>query len=596
MKIKYLLTGLLASILAITSCQDPDDLVRTDNSNITGLTVKGHLVAKEELECAAVIDKNNGTIKIQVPYYISDTQEIQGDLTQMKINASLPVGAQFRPSISGIHDLVEGINTTLVYEDGTKENYKITAEYVKSSAAQILKFTLADYPRATIRIEEPETEGGIGRIVIFKTTSALDPILKNAQIQLETSPWATNSITESIDISEPKEITITSQDGKITRKYRTEISTPTYVQEGKIGFISSLFGFQPTTVNPMGFVAGENRTMAVVGDYLIIGSISNDLIVFDRYSGKKLDKVVNTTGVLGGKTFHAITSDDNDVLVGISFAAANNQWAPNRIFEVYAWENGIENAPRKVYSTDVVTNAAFDAYKTKTFDIGRTVSIKGSISGNAQIMTVASTILRVIRLKIVNGQVDGNPNLIAPPGSVSMSNVTKAIPLSTDDNTGYIYGSSNDKRITYYVNPDRTSVAFSPKGNWWPTDVKGIDYIEFNGVKLVGIQNGSTNTAHRLCVVDLSPMTPAAFATSQIMDSRLENYDSSFPGPQNSSITGMTSVYGFVPGTFTVGANANKTGDVCFGHSIDGTAVQVYLLTSDQGVIAYELTKFNMNN
>lgn len=593
MKIKYLYTGLLISMLAIAGCQDPDDLVRTNSANVTGLTVKGRLVSNEDKEYDAVVDKNNGTIVVQVPYYVSDTEEIQGDLTQMKVSASLPVGAQFQPSIAGIHDLEEGISTTLVYEDGTRENYKITAKYTKSSAAKILKFTLVDYPRATIRIDEPATEGGTGKIVIYKTSSVLDPILKNANIELQTSPWATNSITGNIDISNPQEITVTSQDGKVTQKYITEVTTPSYVEEGKVGTISALFGFQPTTVNPLGFVKAENRTMTVVGDYLVIGSTSNNLIVFDRYTGKKIEKTINTTGIPTGLC-HAVTSDDNGILITATFAAANNQWVSNNEFTVYAWLNGIESAPQKIFSTNILTNAALSEFKAKTYDVGRMLSIKGNITGNAQILTVSPAIYRIIRLKIANGQVDGNLSLIIPPGDVSMSNVTKAIPLSTDDNTGYVYGSSNSKMLTYYVNPDRTFVAFSPKGNWWTTDTKGLAYTEFNGMKLVGIQNGN-GSAHRLCVANLNPMTAGAFATSQIMDSRLENHDPNFSGTANTSVTGMTSAGNFVPNTIVLGPNANGTGDVCFGRSADGTAVQVYLLTTDQGVLAYELTKFDMS-
>jgi hypothetical protein len=41
MKMKYLFHGLLASILLITACQEPDDLVRSDSENINILSVKG---------------------------------------------------------------------------------------------------------------------------------------------------------------------------------------------------------------------------------------------------------------------------------------------------------------------------------------------------------------------------------------------------------------------------------------------------------------------------------------------------------------------------------------------------------------------------
>ena len=45
MKMKYLFHGLLASILLITACQEPDDLVRSDSENINILSVKGSLIS-----------------------------------------------------------------------------------------------------------------------------------------------------------------------------------------------------------------------------------------------------------------------------------------------------------------------------------------------------------------------------------------------------------------------------------------------------------------------------------------------------------------------------------------------------------------------
>lgn len=51
----------------------------------------------------------------------------------MKVSASLPVGAKFSPSISGIRDLVSGFQSTLVKEDGSKITYTFKAAYVKSN-------------------------------------------------------------------------------------------------------------------------------------------------------------------------------------------------------------------------------------------------------------------------------------------------------------------------------------------------------------------------------------------------------------------------------------------------------------------------------
>ena len=76
--------------------------------------------------------KENGTVKIIVPYYISDTEASQGDLTRMKRSAELPSGATFSPALTGIHDLEKGYSSNLLYEDGRVQPLTFKAEYLKS--------------------------------------------------------------------------------------------------------------------------------------------------------------------------------------------------------------------------------------------------------------------------------------------------------------------------------------------------------------------------------------------------------------------------------------------------------------------------------
>lgn len=56
----------------------------------------------------------------------------------------------------------------------------------------------------------------------------------------------------------------------------------------------------------------------------------------------------------------------------------------------------------------------------------------------------------------------------------------------------------------------------------------------------------------------------------------------------------MTSSYPFVSGDVVLGANGNGTGDVAFGASEDGNAVQAYMLTTDNGILAYEITRYDI--
>lgn len=602
MKLKYLLPGLLSVFCILNSCQDPDDIGRTieeDGSNVNILTVKGRFASDESKEYSAIIDRENGEVVVNVPYYMSDTEPIQGDLTKMKLNASLPVGAHIEPSLAGIYDLAAGVNFQLIYEDGKSEKYEVKAQYVKSPDANITAMTLTNLPRTQVRIVE---ENGVHEIIVYKTSSSMEEALKNAQLAFTLSPWSTISYKEGtvVDLTEPQSITVTAQDG--TKKtYTIKMGFPQFVAEGEAGQITVLFGFQPSNNHPMGFESGKNRSLAVVDDELILGSQVNNLKRFNRYSGELLEgKTVNVSGVLSGGYFFAITSDDNGVLVGTTMAAAKNKWSLNTMLEFYAWKDGLDQAPVKLLSTDIMTDPALASLIPAGggYDIGRTIGIKGDIvSGTAQIMVVAPQKQIVLRYKAENGKIQTAPELIKVSPSVGTG--SKAIPVTSADNTPFVLSSANTSKYHYYVNSDRSIISFAPRmgsAPWWGSDTKGAAYIEFNGMKLLAVQNGNySNNAdanNRLVVGNIISMSPSSFQESQLMDSRLQNFDPNVEGAANATLTGMTSFYVSAAEGGAVGTNANKTGDVCFGRSSDGTAVQVYMLTTDHGIIAYDISKF----
>lgn len=605
MKIRYLITGILAMSLAFTGCEDPDDLI-FEGENVQTLTVKGWFASDEDmLEYDSSIDEAAGVITVQVPYYISDTEPVQGDLTQMKIRAAMPAGGMFEPGLSGIHDLAAGIQRTLVRVDGTRTAYTIKAAYVKSNKAILSKVSLVEAPNAVIAIKEPETEGGDGKIIIYKTSSSIDGALRSATLNV--SPWATVETTASnsdgtIDLSGSPDIYVIAQDGT-KKKYVTTFELPSFVESGRAGYISLLFSFQTTQADPHGFVATQNRTMAVVGDRLVISSTNLEFVVLNRYTGQLLNEKVNTTGLLSG-FIHAITNDDAGHMVAISMAAVNNKWVSNRQFEIYVWKNGIANAPEKVFSEDLVDSDKFAQFRstnasvatTGTWDIGRMVSVKGDVTGEAMLMTLANSVMnRLLRVKFENGQVVSV--LGSARGLNSWGNQSKPIPLTLEDECDYLLQTSNQLRM-FYSPKVGSQVIITQKGNWWATGLISMAYTEFNGMKLLAVSNsnGAPVQYVRLCVGDISSFSADSFKSSQIMDSRLDNYDPAFgpvgPGGNNSSLSGMTSFY--VSGGSTVGTNANGTGDVAFGKSADGNAVQVYMLTTDHGMIAYEITRYNM--
>lgn len=619
MKIKYLFTGALISMLTFMSCENPDDLARTDSESITRLTVTGCLVSDESTTYSAIIDEASSTITVQVPYYISDTEKIQGDLTQMKVSASMPVGAKFSPSIAGIRDLSSGFQSTLIKEDGSKITYTFKAAYVKSKLASISKVELTDYSRATIRVVEPETADGTGKIIIYKTSSAIDAALKSAALTV--SPWATiessamNPATGIIDLSNQPTVTVVAQNGTDKTVYQTSLELPDLLPQG-VGYTASLFGFQVYTDDTHGFEVGANRTMAVVGDYLIISNSNdyNKMIVMDRYNGKVLDVKVNTTGIDAGRSIHAIASDDAGHLVAMAYTSTLDANATDPNVRAWVWANGIENAPKSIVYAHIngstFANAPVGVNGVTKLELGRTISVKGDLtSGEAVIATATKNVPRAVFLMFKDGVMQGKAYVEWGGGAtVSMWNATKVIPLTNTSPLGYIWASANFRQAINYtpIGTGSRAIDFTvPTSHWWlgsstySKNVRGIGYTEFNGTCLLGVQNGMSSGGawyHRLYISNITnnPGT-SSMSNGFIFDSREGSVTgtSSIPG-SGYAVTGMTSSASFASGKQVLGANVDETGDVVFGQSADGNAVQVYMLTTDQGLFAYEITRFNL--
>ena len=643
MKIKHLFYGLSFFALSVISCQDPDEIISSENESLNVLSVTATLFGndpKGEQEYQSIVSEQEGTIMIQVPFYISDVERIQGDLTQVKLVASLPNGAKFEPSISGIHDLSEGkeFKSTLIERDGTKTAYIIKAVRVKSANANIKNVILDDFPRLMYNSKINDNKGG--ELTIFQTSSIVIPALKSAQI--ETAPWSTISIipdqknatiegnkARNVDLSSFPIIRVTAHNGTFV-EYKPKTEFPKFVQEGKIGYSSVLFGKQFYTDNAEGFELHANRTMAVVDDYLIIANAYDftKMIVLNRYTGEVVtDKHVNTTGIESDNLIHAITTDDANHLVAMTYVSngANNpnftgeksdpKNTPSQVVYVYVWENGIDKQPREIVNANIGGSAWQNAPRgingLTTFDLGHNISVKGDItSGKAVLATASYKHPRPVFLYFTDGQVKYPAHVEWAGGPVSMWAGTKVIALTNEEPLSYIWTTGNHNVTPVIYVPAGTSstraVAFTrPSAEYWwlgsstyDHKVMGADYIDFNGMNLLAVQNGQASNGgwtYRLYIGNISPNPiVSSLANGFIFDSRTENPSINGTGP---SLSGYTSSFSFASGKSvfaSYGANCTETGDVVFAQSEDGTAIQVYMLTTDNGMFGYEITKYDI--
>ena len=264
MKKHLLILASAAAILAAGCAKLDIKEISEDSSNIMSLVVKGMLESDPKVEYDSVIDEENGLVTVQIPYYMSDTEPIQADLTKMRVKASLPQGARFEPSIAGVHDLIEGFESTLVYASGKEKLYRFQAAYVKSSKAQLLSLVSTNQEvSVSITVSQPADPESKGVIHALRTP-ATEPALQTTLVTV--SPWATveseayDSETGIYDLLQAKDLTVIAQDGTSRATYEVSFELPKTVDYG-VGYLEALWGFQCYEDDPKGMSKDANSTL-----------------------------------------------------------------------------------------------------------------------------------------------------------------------------------------------------------------------------------------------------------------------------------------------------------------------------------------------
>ncbi|MGM9791011.1 MAG: DUF5018 domain-containing protein [Candidatus Cryptobacteroides sp.] len=624
----------LALVALLGSCHKPDELVRENNENVMTLSVKATLL-QNSVEYDAEIDDEFGFVNIYLPYYVSDTEEIMSDLSQIKIRATMPLGARFEPGLSGIHDLSGGkvLTRTLVSENGDRKSYTFRAIRKKSDNSRLASIALSDEDiRMVYSITEPAEEGGKGKLTVLKTSGALEAALES--VKLVPAPWATvyaaglDEETGTVNLNAIKEVIVISQDGVGKTVYEVVIDTPSLVPAGQIGYISNLFGVQCTAVNPMGFEADANCSMAAVDNYLIISNKNdfNRMSVYSRFSGRQLtDVTINTSGIDAGRELRAIGSDDDGHLVAATYtctkeptdATVENGWdyaLTDTAIKIYCWRNGLQAAPDCIMDLDIKSDKMM-ALPSKASELFNMLAVKGSLSrGTAVITSTEAGVARVFAFYFVNGDFDRVEQFCPYDNGgavwISTKNASKAVPMNTESPLAYVINGDFRPQIGWNTGTASGSLIFDqPTTHWWMSsgnydyakNLRGVDVTEFNGTYLIATSNGNLSNgiwAHRLYVSNVGTTpTKSSLESGLVFDSREGIPDTSDGGIDGVgfSASGMTSTYPFnsSDGVFG-GTNATKRGDVIFVESADGNAVQVYMFTANAGILGYEITRYDM--
>lgn len=607
--------------------------ISEDNSNIMNLVVKGMLATDTDKTYDSIIDDEAKVVTVQVPYYLSDTEQIQGDLTRMRLRATLPQGAVFKPSLAGIHDLIEGFSSTLIYASGKSEEYLFKAAYVKSKKSDLISLRPSD-PEAsvTVSVSQPSEPGAKGVIHAIKTATNEEAL---SSMILTLSPWATaqgESFQEGVyDLASGKDIVIVAQNGVDKTVYEVSFELPKLVDYG-VGTIEALWGLQAYTDGSSGMTEDHNTSMAVIGNYLILSNSADftKMPVYNRMTGEYLgNDIVNTQGIDAGRQIMAITNDEAGHMLAVAYTSTIDEDTTNDTVRGWVWKNGVSNPPTSLMYASLAgsryNKAPYGINNSTKVDLYRTVKVRGDLTRDAVIATASKMTPRPVFEFVKDGQIYGDVYVEWPSGAgvqVSMFNSTAVIPLNSDKSQlEYLWSSGNFRMNVVYSYAKNGFGFLAPKSHWWNPSgndiqtaynyqgvVWGIDQADLNGARLVAVQNGQysqSKTAsgelefyHRLYVFDMgiSP-TNTGMRDGFLFDSREGNLigDESKGGPRGTgfAVTGLTSPHSFVSGK-TVYDCENQCGCVLCVKGSDGYSVQIYMLTAGNGMLCYNLTAYDM--
>lgn len=367
--------------------------------------------------------------------------------------------------------------------------------------------------------------------------------------------------------------------------------------------VKPLFGFQPTVENPHGMVRDAHRTIAVVGDYLILSNAANssEMPVYNRFTGEYLgNNLVNTEGV-ANLPIWAIASDDAGHLAAFYYVDNREGSGANGDVRDLVWYDGISSKPKASLW------AGMWHWASNTYAFSN-LKIAGDLSADAVAATTAPSQGVAAFVTYTGGKPDATyPKTSLYEGSLWYSSavVPTAGTGKTGDAIDYISVSGNFRQyITHNGTTlfDLGSYWYMGGGTYQRNAIAG-DYIDFAGHKLFGVLNGwytgktdeySNNQFYYQLVVSEIGATPTTTSLTDglIFASRSSANEEGIIEGMGWGAQGMMSPHayeGTVLGPNAIAANQNQIGDVVFATS--GTnKIQVYGFAMNIGLIAYEIT------
>lgn len=555
MKRTYILT-LIAVALGLAACTPETFSPSVSQEPLTSVTAKVNINGFEGVEFTGHPDQNRRVV-IEFPWYYpesSDNATSLSTLESAKMTANLAISCRIKEGL-GMMDLTKENHITVVNEAKEELDYIITGSLKKSSACEIVSFTLDWHNSAgvlsgdEVHILTAETIPSCTATVVVSPHASISP----------------DPSTTAINYNRDVRFTVTAQDGT-SKTYTVKKSVPSKLASGmRAGSGTVMFARQLR--NELG-IRTEHKTtgLAVSGDYLAVNTRGEDIMLLDKITGEKKGSIVLDAAHKGDNVNFYITSDDagHILMCNITNNPAGTGMAACGETEFKIWKfEDVNSAPELFISRD---NASLS--------FGRKFSVRGDVDGDAVVSApcMNNPSSGFYRWNIKDG-VPGTINWGSVKGGITWSWNGDIVYLGTDYQSSDFFQHSYFSNTLTWCGPDgnvkrqlgQLSTNYVPNALDVAT-FNGVDYLVANQVN--GWQYGN---ADNVWLLDLSDG---------------DNFSGTLPqeGAEGGSVPAVVWFSRNEYGAEAIGGTQNGVeyaADVLLDVSADGNYMYLYLMFSN---------------
>jgi hypothetical protein len=539
-----LLTGI--AVLTFNACKKPDAILRNEANSLARIwaTIPG----EKDYVLDPVLSANGDTAYFDVPFYYPEASNKEVDITKMILRADVPSDAIVTPALGVPIDLTNPFTVTITSGQGQTKTYVAVGRKVSDKSLRNVTLTYGD--------QEPFQESnGVLRDnneILFYIIPGTD--LTHAKLTFDVNVHASSDVATGavIDLTNPLPVTVTGNDG-VTKTYTLKRADPEILPYG-IGLNRKLW---EKSAADLGFTEYSETGIAVSGDYLVVVSSGwpSRYRIYNRSNGNFIQEKPLPSGVDNNAS--QLVSDSAGHLLAASYTDAGGS------FYLYKYNDAMDNNPAKLVQWTTPSTAGGG--------IGRRVNLYGDLSGNAVIMVTESLSGNIYKWNIVNGAVESNtPQTLVYAGD-PWTYQAEAQPLDATGNPDYILNHGGEFALVNGATNQKTA-SFAPGaiGTVWHAPTEFFKFNNASYVMALDFGEWWALSDGAIALLDITDRARIPLPPDNANFSKLRVFASDF----------------ITRGTY----NANGTGDLCV--KVGPDKVEVYMLLTNAGILAYEITRY----